>query len=98
MMPTSGTATIGARGGSARISRMKTAVPIRAVTTAIAIFTISGADGNTITAIRMPTPADSVVPTVPGSTKRLRTSNCISSPDSARAAPARRTAAVRGIR
>ena len=98
MMPTSGTATTGAFGGSDRMMRRKSPVPSSAVTMAMAILAGRGAPGQNIATTRIPTLADSVVPTVVGSTKRLRTSNCISRPARASDAPASKTATVRGIR
>src|SRR5690606_31883127 len=47
---------------------------------------------------RNPSAADSLVPAVEGSTKRLRTTICITSPAMAMAAPASTSASVRGTR
>ena len=46
----------------------------------------------------MPRPADSTVPAVEGSTKRLRASICMIVPHTAMPAPAKISASVRGIR
>mgnify|MGYP002651954964 CR=1 FL=1 len=65
---------------------------------ATAIFTISGAPGASRVTVTRPSPAASVVPTVEGSTKRLRTSICMMRPAIPRDAPVRTSATVRGRR
>ena len=73
-------------------------MPASAATVPTSIFTPIGAPGIQIVAASTPRLANSVVPAVDGSTNRLRTSSCMTRPDTAIAEPARRRAAVRGPR
>jgi hypothetical protein len=59
---------------------------------------IRGQPGAKIVTTRKPSAADSLVPVVPGSTKRLRTIICMTRPEIAIEAPARTSATVRGMR
>ena len=97
MMPISGTANR-SDSGTRRIAARNSAVPPSANTIAASILTTIGAPGMTIAISTRPSPADSTVPAVDGSTKRLRVSSCISRPAMASDAPASAAAAVRGRR
>ena len=96
-MPTKGTSST-SRGGRARISRRNSAVAATADRLATTILAQIGAAGAQSVMARRPSAAPSAVPVVPGSTKRLRTSCCITTPAMASAAPVRITASVRGRR
>ena len=74
------------------------AVPSSAATAEIPILAITGQCGTQRNAASMPRLADSTVPTVEGSTKWLRASICMSSPQTAMDAPASNRARVRGTR
>lgn len=97
MMPTRGTSRV-ERDGTRRMIARKIAVPARAKAAAMPILPISGRAGRKTVATRMPAVADSTVPAVEGSTKRLRTISCMISPATAMARPESSTAAVRGRR
>ena len=97
MMPMSGTMKE-SETATRRMHARNSAVPARANTIATSIFTTIGAPGAKIATTTRPNPADSTVPAVEGSTKRLRVSSCMSSPATARDAPASAAAAVRGSR
>ncbi len=97
MMPTSGT-TRTERSGILRRMRRKRAVPARAVTDATNILPKTGVSGANRITNRMPRLADSTVPAVDGSTKRLRVSICMIMPATAIDMPARMIASVRGMR
>ena len=97
MIPISGTMNVSALG-TRRMAARNSAVPASAKTIAASILTTIGAPGARIATITRPRPADSTVPAVEGSTKRLRVSNCMSRPAIASEAPANAAAAVRGRR
>ena len=96
-MPTSGTIST-ERSGIERRMRRNIAVPASAKTEATSIRTKIGVSGATSVTARMPRLAESTVPTVDGSTKRLRAIICMIVPATAIDTPASMIAAVRGMR